>query len=244
VNQSLRPNLSWDAIPGATGYRVQIADNPEFNNPVVDVTQPGTSYTPGTALASSTQYFWRVSASNRCGAGSVSSTRSFTTSNMICSEPALGIPDNNTTGVTSLLNVASTGALSGLRLGLKIDHTYIGDLRVWLSKGATTVELLNRPGSSACSGNNLDIVVADGAPLSVQTNCTGSTPAYTTGAEYAPANPLAAFAGTELSGQWSLRVSDSASLDTGQLVRWCLLPAAPAVAPEIFKHGFEAAPQP
>ncbi len=244
VNQSLRPGLSWDAVPGATGYRVQIADNPQFNSPLVDVTQPGTSHTPSTALASSTQYYWRVSASNRCGAGSVSATRSFTTSNMICSESALSIPDGNTTGVTSLLEVANTGALSGLRLGLKIDHTYIGDLRVWLSKGATTVQLVNRPGSSACGGNNMDIVLADGAPLSVQSNCTASTPAYTSGAEYAPANPLAAFAGTELSGQWSLRVSDNAALDTGQLVRWCLLSAAPAVSPDIFKNGFEAAPPP
>ena len=162
---------------------------------------------------------------------------------MICSEPALSIPDNNTTGVTSLLTVANSGALGGLRLGLKINHSYIGDLRVWLSKGTTTVELMNRPGANACSGDNMDVILADGAPLSVQTNCTGSTPAYTAGAEYTPANPLAAFTGTELSGQWSLRVSDNAGIDTGQLVSWCLLPAAAAVAPDVFKNGFEATPQ-
>ncbi|MBE5317161.1 MAG: S8 family serine peptidase [Xanthomonadales bacterium] len=243
VNLTLRPNLSWDAIPGATGYRVQIANNPQFTSPLVDVTQAGTSYRPTTALASSTQFYWRVAASNRCGAGDASAVRSFTTSNMICSEPALSIPDSNTTGATSLLNVTNTGALGALRLGLKIDHSYIGDLRVWLSKGTTTVELMNRPGASRCSGDNMDVILADGAPLSVQTNCTASTPAYTAGAEYTPATPLAAFAGTELSGQWSLRVSDNAGEDTGQLVSWCLLPAAPAVAPDVFKNGFEATPQ-
>lgn len=242
IEQPLRPVLSWNAVPGATGYRVEVAANAQFTDPVVNSEVSGTSLTLTTALAANTEYFWRVSAGNRCGAGETSSVRSFTTSNMICSEPALSIPDNNTTGVTNVLDVLNTGTLGGLRLGLAINHSYIGDLRVWLSKGGTTVELMNRPGANGCSGDNMDIFLADGAALSVQTNCTTSTPAYTTGADYSPANPLAAFAGAELSGQWSLRVSDSANLDTGQLVSWCLLPAEQGIAPEVFADGFEATP--
>jgi subtilisin-like proprotein convertase family protein len=236
--------LSWDAIPGATSYRVEVANNAQFSSPIVDTTVPGTSLTLASALAANTEYFWRVSATNRCGAGQASSVRSFTTSNLICSEPALNIPDNNPTGATDTLNVVNTGTLDGLRLGLKINHTWIGDLRVWLSKGSTTVELVNRPGvpasTNGCNGDNMDIILADGSALSVQSNCANANPAYTPGAEYSPANPLAAFTGTELSGAWSLRVSDNVGADTGQLVSWCLLPAAASQAPEIFKHGFES----
>lgn len=246
VDQPLRPSLSWDAIPGATSYRVEVADNAQFSSPIVDTTVPGTSLTLASALAANTEYFWRVSATNRCGAGQASSVRSFTTSNLICSEPALNIPDNNPTGATDTLNVVNTGTLDGLRLGLKINHTWIGDLRVWLSKGSTTVELVNRPGvpasTNGCNGDNMDIILADGSALSVQSNCANANPAYTPGAEYSPANPLAAFTGTELSGAWSLRVSDNVGADTGQLVSWCLLPAAASQAPEIFKHGFESTP--
>lgn len=248
VEQPLRPALSWDPIPGATAYRVEVADNAGFANPVVDTEVSATSLTLTQALAANTEYFWRVSAANRCGAGDVSSVRRFVTSNLICSEPGLAIPDNNATGVTDILNVSNTGVLEGLRLGLKINHSWIGDLRVWLSKGSTTVELVNRPGvpasTNGCNGDNMDVILADGSALSIQTNCANATPAYTPGAEYRPANPLQAFTGAELSGAWSLRVSDNVGQDTGQLVSWCLLPAEPTVGPAIFAHGFEAPTQP
>ncbi len=249
IEQPLRPSLSWDAIPGATNYRVEVASNAQFTDPVVDTEVSGTSLTLASALAANAQYFWRVSASNRCGAGETSPVRSFTTSNLICSEPGLNIPDNNATGVTDTLNVANTGTLDGLRLGLKINHTWIGDLRVWLSKDSTTVELVNRPGvpasTNGCNGDNMDVILADGSSLSIQNNCANTLPAYTPGAEYSPANPLAAFVGAELHGDWSLRVSDNVGQDTGQLVSWCLLPAASVTLPdEIFAHGFESSAQP
>jgi subtilisin-like proprotein convertase family protein len=248
IEQPLRPALSWAPIPGATAYRVEVADNAGFANPVVDTEISATSFTLAQALAADTEYFWRVSAANRCGAGAVSSVRRFVTSNLICSEPGLNIPDNNATGATDIFNVSNTGELDGLRLALKINHSYIGDLRVWLSKGATTVELVNRPGvpasTNGCNGDNMDVMLADGSTQSIQANCANATPAYTPGAEYSPANPLQAFTGTELSGAWSLRVSDNVGQDTGQLVSWCLLPAEPTVDPAIFSHGFEAPTQP
>ena len=36
--------VSWDPIPGASSYHLQIDDDPNFGSPEVDVTVAGTSY--------------------------------------------------------------------------------------------------------------------------------------------------------------------------------------------------------
>ena len=89
-----------------------------------------------------------------------------------------------------------------------------------------------------------DLTVDDAATLALHANCTSGTepaPAYITGSSYKPNSPLAAFAGQDLSGSWSLKAVDSAGQDTGTIVRWCLLPdVAPPQPDQIFKDGFEA----
>jgi subtilisin-like proprotein convertase family protein len=240
VGQPLRPTLSWDPIPGVTGYRVELARDAAFTDIVVNQVVTQTSLTPSSSLAANTPYYWRVTAANRCGNGQTSAVRSFTTANLLCSEPNLAIPDNNATGVTDIFNVSNTGTLTGLRLQLDIDHTYVGDLRMWLSKGGTEVQLLDRPGPNNCSGDNIKVTVDDSASLSLQTNCTpGSGSAYVEGESYRGMNPLAAFTGTSLDGAWSLRVSDHANIDTGRINRWCLLPVLSAPPVAVFSNGFE-----
>lgn len=246
VEQSLRPSFSWSPFAGASGYRIQVATDAAFTNVVIDETVSGTTFTPATGLGTTTTYFWRVSGSNQCGAGAASAVFSFTTSSQICSEPGLTIGDNAT--ITDQLTVSDTGNLLGLRLALDIDHTWVGDLRVWLAKGTTEIELINRPGvpaqgTNGCNGNDIDVFLDDAASLSIQSNCTtGANPtqAYIAGESYRPANPLAGFAGISLNGQWTLRVSDNVGGDTGRLNRWCLLPTT-GLQPMIFINGFEAA---
>lgn len=245
VQQPLRPAFSWSPFAGASGYRIEVATDAAFTNVIVDEVVATTSFTPATSLGTSTTYFWRVSGSNQCGAGTASPVFSFTTSNQICSAPGLAINDNST--ITDALTVSDTGTLGGLRLELDINHTWVGDLRVWLAKGSTEIELVNRPGvpaqgTNGCNGNDMKVFLDDAASLSIQTNCTtGANPtqAYITGESYRPANPLAGFAGLSLDGQWTLRVSDSVGGDTGTLNRWCLLPST-AVQTMIFINGFEA----
>ncbi|WP_166654430.1 pre-peptidase C-terminal domain-containing protein, partial [Tahibacter aquaticus] len=126
---STTPALSWAAIAGASSYRVQVATDSAFSNLVVNQVVSGTSFTPGTALANNTQYFWRVYGINGCGQGAASSAFSFTTAPVVtnfCRTPALAIPDNNTTGVTDSQVVSTTGTLTGLRLSFDITHTYMG----------------------------------------------------------------------------------------------------------------------
>ena len=241
------PTFSWNAIAEAASYRVQVATDAGFSNLVINEVVTATNYTPTTALNPNTVYHWRVIGINACGPGTASASNSFTTANEICRNPAVAIPDNNTTGVTDNVTVSSTGALTGLRLAVDITHTYVGDLNLTLTKGATSVTLVQRPGNATntgatgCSGHDMDIVLDDAAVPTVETNCLASpNVAYTVGASYKPNNPLAGFVGQELSGQWSLKATDSAGQDTGVLNSWCLLPAVDAgPVDEIFVDGFE-----
>jgi subtilisin-like proprotein convertase family protein len=111
--------------------------------------------------------------------------------------PALAIPDNNTTGVTSTITMAGTGTVADLRVRVNITHTYQGDLEVSLiGPDGTTVLLHNRTGGSV---DNISTVYADLT---------------------APAQSLAAFNGKAIAGAWKLKVRDLAAIDTGTLNSW------------------------
>ncbi len=113
--------------------------------------------------------------------------------------PALAIPDNNATGVTSTLNVVGSGGTvtSNFNVNVNITHPYIGDLLVKLrSPAGTLVTLHNKTGSSA-------------------DNIIGNYPLTLT-----PAQSLASLVGQSLDGTWSLVVSDNAGQDVGILNSW------------------------
>lgn len=59
------------------------------------------------------------------------------------------IPDNDPAGVTSTLEVVEGGTISGLSVSVDITHPYRGDLTVTLSKGGTSVVLVDRDGAGA-----------------------------------------------------------------------------------------------
>lgn len=75
----LRPQFSWSAVPGATGYLLEVAQDAGFSNIVVSQTTELTQITLPDALDTATQHFWRVTALNNCGSGVVSNVNVFTT---------------------------------------------------------------------------------------------------------------------------------------------------------------------
>ena len=112
-------------------------------------------------------------------------------------DPNLAIPDDDLTGVTSVLNVAEAATVARLAVSLKIEHPYIGDLKVSLTTpdGKTAV-LQDREGASA---HNLD-----------RTYTSQDTPA------------VAELIGGQAKGNWILKVADLAKRDTGALRHWSL----------------------
>ncbi|MDZ3823442.1 MAG: S8 family serine peptidase, partial [Pseudoxanthomonas sp.] len=79
TGQPLQPAFTWSAVAGADGYRFELATDPGFGNVVIDTTVPGTSFSPAAPLANSTDYWWRVTASNTCGSSAASAVFSFRT---------------------------------------------------------------------------------------------------------------------------------------------------------------------
>ena len=80
LNVPALPTFSWSAVAQAAGYDIEVATDAAFSNVVASASGvSGTSWTPGTALNTSSTYYWRVRAGNTCGSGGWSSASSFTT---------------------------------------------------------------------------------------------------------------------------------------------------------------------
>lgn len=109
--------------------------------------------------------------------------------------PYLAIPDNQPSGVKSVLHIADAGLLKNIHIGVDIEHSYIGDLTVVLTSPSNeSVVLHERAGGS--SDDLLAIYNLDSTPQ------------------------LNAFMGDDVQGDWTLSVSDHAAIDTGKLMFW------------------------
>ncbi len=140
------------------------------------------------------------------------------TSHDYSSTPFLAIPDNTcaTTGfVSDSLNVPDNFVVGDVNVRVQITHTFIGDLRIRLLHGATTVAVWER----ACLANdNMDVTFDDEGVAAVCASPTVGT--YTpTGTG---AGSLSSFDGQSSSGTWTLEVCDGAGIDTGTLDSWTL----------------------
>lgn len=90
VNVGFTPTFAWTSVAGATGYTIEIDDEPSFVGLVHTAAVATTSYT-GKSLEPGTTYYWRVRASNTCGSGTASAAADFTTSDgsSVCSNVVL-----------------------------------------------------------------------------------------------------------------------------------------------------------
>ena len=125
------------------------------------------------------------------------------------------IPDNNASGVSSVLVANSTGTrVSDLDVTIgQITHTFVGDLTIDLtSPQGTTVRLANRNGSS---GDNFTNTVFDDEAA---TSITSGAAPFT--GSFRPIQALSAFDGQTIAGNWTLRVADVAGDDVGTLSAW------------------------
>lgn len=146
-------------------------------------------------------------------------------------------PDNNsisddpTEALESLLIIPTSGVIQDLDVQLGMEHSWVGDLRVYLlhfETGSYAV-LVDRPGSPAspagCGSNDLFVVLDDsgaGGPLEDQCGESSDAPFPTSPPNFAPYQPLSAFTGESLGGGWLLSVTDLRPGNSGRLVSWCV----------------------
>ena len=111
------------------------------------------------------------------------------------SAPSLTIPDNDPVGVRDTITLQETGTVATLKIGIDLEHSFIGDLRVTLiAPSGRTAVLHDRNG-----GNTKNLR---------RTFEIGSTPS------------LAGMVNQPIHGDWTLLVQDLALQDVGILRRW------------------------
>jgi len=132
------------------------------------------------------------------------------------SNPFLSIPDNQCIAsgfVTDTIVVPDNVAIADINVRVQLTHTFLGDLRIRLTNGATTVSVWER----ACGSNdNMDVTFDDeGAVVICATPTIGTYVPSGTGA-----GMLSAFDGQMSAGNWTLEICDGAGIDLGTLNTW------------------------
>ena len=216
-NDTIKPLMSWTAIPNISNYELQISREVDFGSFILNTTSNTNSFQLTQPLEGLSVYYWRVRATNQCGAGTWSSTFSFVTESCFVYNsidvPVIISPSGTPT-VNSYLTVTDRGTINDLDIwNLTGLHTYVRDLKFTLfAPSAVNVLIWNRP----CPGDydNFNINFDQSA-------LPGSWPCPPIdGGFYLPFYSLATFKNQEIKGQWRLQVQDVAPNDGGSLQTW------------------------
>ena len=97
INQAINQTFSWNPSSNAVSYRFQLSTDNAFNTIVSDLVTSDTSVSVS-GLLNSTQYYWRVNATNAAGTSSYSAPFTFTTIIAVPVAPTLVSPANGAFG--------------------------------------------------------------------------------------------------------------------------------------------------
>jgi subtilisin-like proprotein convertase family protein len=153
------------------------------------------------------------------------------------SSPNLPIPDDSVPGIFDTISMGTSFEIVDLEVDLVINHTWLGDLCVKLSKdGGPEIELINQMNlvggvcdattCCGCSSNDMDIILDDEGDGPIEDQC-GAGGGLLTGT-WIPNEPLSTYVGGDSAGDWTINVNDNAGGDTGTLVTWSLHFTQPA----------------
>jgi hypothetical protein len=139
--------------------------------------------------------------------------------------PTVGDGANDGTGAPafSIINVPDSASINHLQVLIDLDHTWVGDLEMFLHHNGTKVQLVSRVhnfgkdgihGVFGHGGDNIeDVLFDDLAPFQILPT---DDPPYGPGS-FQPLQPLAIFAGTDVGGLWELEIRDHFPEDSGSL---------------------------
>jgi subtilisin-like proprotein convertase family protein len=221
---SSAPKCTWTAIPTATAYEIQIAEDAAFATILRTETVLTNTYqhiTP--VLEQGTVYYWRVRALNACGTGSyvnqgfqTNYCKSIMSTDVPKILPTAGTPTTTSTLTITAAQAVQIATMDAINITGK--HTYMNDLDfTLLAPGGTPAMLLK--GRTCGSADDFSFSFSDGAAV-------GAVPCSPIpvgqGGTYRPTQTLAAVAGRTSEGIWTLQIKDYATNDGGQLDSWGL----------------------
>ncbi|MBU1717828.1 MAG: proprotein convertase P-domain-containing protein, partial [Bacteroidetes bacterium] len=117
---------------------------------------------------------------------------------------------------THSINVGSSVTITDVNVTVNLNHTYDGDIKIYLQSPATTTVLLsNRYGGG---GDNYTSTTFDDE---AGTAISAGTAPFT--GSYRPESVLSAFDGQNSSGNWTIKVTDCAGGDVGTITSWSMV---------------------
>ncbi|GAB4404914.1 MAG: hypothetical protein OHK0039_05490 [Bacteroidia bacterium] len=217
------PWLVWNALPGASTYTIEVADNPAFAPLLLQ--QAGVSTNQYQVLPNfplQTTLYWRVKARNACGEGAFGPVSQFTTTGSVCTTlvstglPLFLAPLVPDTVLATVSQPVAAGVTDVNIPVLRGTHDYMRDVRFSLISPAGTKLLVAGP---VCEGErDFDIGFDDQVTALYSTIPCPPTD----GGLYQPRSPLAVFNGENAAGTWTLEMADVQEPDGGSLTDWWL----------------------
>jgi hypothetical protein len=142
----------------------------------------------------------------------------------LCANPNLGIFG---AAVQTAINIPENGTITDVNVYTDILHTWPGDISFTVAHGGVTRTLLDRPGvpnsTYGCSTDNIDATFDDEGPANGETTCALNPPALLSPPNFSPVTALNGFDGQNMSGAWTLSITDHFPAgDDGTLLQWCL----------------------
>lgn len=255
MDQEINVGLSWEILPSATGYFIEIATNPAFGTAVVETATFASNintYRPQNLLFN-TVYYWRLAADNRCGRGDFSEVFAFQTTGENCityvsEEVPLFISDNDEGTYIATITIPDDLAISAVTTSMEIAHTWVGDLDALLqSPQGLAISLFDQPGIDnsdfGCGEDNLLLTFDDAAQndAAVLAGTCDDQGGYAINGTFQPVDPLSNYANSSSLGVWSLIITDHFDQDGGQLESWSLdicLAVSPPIIPTLVNNVF------
>lgn len=228
------PTLDW-STNFAVNSLVEIATSPSFSaGSIISSQMIGDTTWTAANLDAATVYYWRVLASNDCGAAAYSNIAAFQTGGASCnhdfisSDVPVAIDQATVNTIVSTLNVPDNKIIADVDVTLAINHTYTGDLIARLiSPVNDTILLFDQPGVPAsqygCAGDNAALIFDSGAAQDasvLEDMCNGAPPSL--GGIFQPIGSLNLLNGISAMGDWTLSVTDNFDEDGGALIAWNL----------------------
>jgi len=137
------------------------------------------------------------------------------------------IPDDDSFSIT--IPATDTGNLTDLNVGLIFTHEWPGDLEVTIGHAGTQTFLIDKiakAGGSvgSCSADitqNGDefLLLDDEGTTSIQTQC---PPKLDNSQSFKPKDPLTAFDGKSVNGDWTITFTDTSGGEAGSFIMACL----------------------
>ena len=235
--------LSWQAVPNATSYEVQVATDVAFANVLGAPTTAALAAQLPAALPLNRTYFWRVRGAGACGPGPYSAPASFRTVETACATyPApqvVRLPVGQLSAQSSV-PVTDTAPVAAVRVrDLALTYTDLSRLTLTLTNPTGQRATLF---SQGCAGTTSLTATFD-AQAATALRCPPAA-----AATYQPATSFAPLLGSSAQGTWTLTVTSNATFATGQLTGWtleiCTLPPAARPVATTLGAGLAVYPNP